>query len=176
MSDFEVLERKLIHSGRVLDLFVEEVRLPTGRAASREIIRHEGSAAIVPILDDGRVIMVRQFRCAVGGYMLEIPAGTIEKGEKPATCARRELEEEIGYSARSIDLVTRFYTSPGFLDEEMFVYVARGLTPCAQCTEDDEVIDVVVLSRGNVLAKIRNGEIADAKTIAGILMVLGEFS
>ena len=173
MSDFEILESKLVHSGRVLDLFTEKVRLPTGRTATREIVRHEGSVAMVPILDDSSIVLVKQFRCAVGRYMLEIPAGTIEKGEEPEVCARRELEEEIGYSAGSIDLISRFYTSPGFLDEEMFVYAARELRPCDRRPEDDEAMDVVVLSQQEVFAKIRSGEIADAKTITGILLVLG---
>lgn len=129
MKKFEekTLSTKTLFEGRVIDLHYQEVLLPNGKTSTREIIKHPGAVAVIPITQDGKIIMVEQYRKALERSIIEIPAGKLEKGEDPAETARRELEEETGYVCNSLSHLISFYTSPGFADELVHLYVAEGL-------------------------------------------------
>jgi len=161
-------ERK--YDGRVVKLDVDRVRLDDGRESVREVIRHPGAVLIVPVFDDGRVLMIRQHRYAPGCDLLELPAGTLDHaGESLVDAARRELAEETGYSAREWRLLTSFYTTPGFTDELIHCFLATGLAEDAAGEPDaDEQIEPVVLPLAEARAMARRGEIRDAKTMVGL--------
>jgi len=142
--------------------------LPNGEIARLELMRHPGAAGCVPLASDGTIVILRQYRHAVGGYILEIPAGKLDSGEDPRDCAARELEEEIGLRAASLEPVTTFFTTPGFTDEVIHVYKATGLTPGRQNLGRDEVLDVIELPLERAIAQIEDGTIRDAKTIIGL--------
>lgn len=141
----------------------------TGKTLERHVVVHPGAIAIIPILDDGSILLERQFRIAVNMDLIEIPAGTLEIGEDPATTARRELREETGYTATHLQLLTTFYQSPGILQETMHLFLATGLLPGPSDLEDGEEIEIFSLSVEDAVAKIFSGEIRDAKTMIGIL-------
>ena len=162
---------KNIYKGKILVLNVETVTLPNGATVDLEVIRHPGAAAIVPIKEDGTVILIRQFRHAVGGFIYEIPAGKLHSGEDPRDCAVRELEEEIGYRALSLELLTSIFTAPGFADEVIHIYKATGLTQGRQKLDHDEVLNVVELPIEKAIAQIHDGTIRDGKTIVGLQAV-----
>ena len=162
---------KPIYQGKVVTLNVDTVRLPNGHTVDLEVIRHPGAAAVVPMKDDGTVVMIRQFRHAANGFIYEIPAGKLHPQEDPLDCAARELEEEIGYKAGRSELLSSIFTAPGFADEVIHVYVATGLTPGTQNLDQDEVLDVVELPLREAIAKIEDGTIRDAKTIVGLQAV-----
>lgn len=162
---------KNIFKGRVLTLNVETVTLPNGATAELELVRHPGAAAVVPIKDDGTVVLVRQYRHATGGFIYEIPAGKLNPKEDPRDCAMRELEEEVGYRASSLELLTSIFTAPGFADEVIHIFKATGLTPGRQQLDHDEVLDVVELPLEKAMAQIRDGTIRDGKTIVGLQSV-----
>ena len=147
-----------------------EVTLPNGATKKREVVRHPGAAAMVPLLDDGHVILVKQYRHAVGGFLWEIPAGTLEPDEDPVTCAHRELVEEIGYEAAKMEKLTQILPAPGYTDERIHIFLATGLTSTEQNLEDDEILDVEVVPFERALEMIRQREIQDGKSIVGILM------
>jgi ADP-ribose pyrophosphatase len=159
---------KEIYRGRVVNLDVETVTLPNGATVDLEIIRHQGAVAIVPLKDDGTVLLIRQYRHAAGGYIYEVPAGKLEPGEDPRDCAARELEEEIGYRASSLQPMLSFYTTPGFTDEVIHLFLATGLTPGTQSLDHDEVLEVVEMPLDEAMARIEDGTIRDGKTIIGI--------
>src|SRR6266702_8300139 len=139
----QVTSSRIVYSGRILKLRQDEVRLlPTGRETSREIIEHPGSVGIVPILEEGRIVLIRQFRLAAGEIIWEIPAGTLEKGEAPEACARRELEEETGYRGEIFKPLFECYLAPGYSMELMHFFVASSLKVMKQATEEDEIISV----------------------------------
>ncbi len=142
---------------------------PDGVEHLRDIVRHPGAVTILPILEHGRVCFVQNFRIAVDETLIELPAGTLEPGEDPAETARRELIEETGYRAGRIELLATFFTSPGILDEKMYVYVATSLTPGETALEAGEEIEPLVVTRQEALAMVRDGRIHDAKTIAALL-------
>lgn len=172
------LSSRRIHSGRVIDLDVDTVRYPDGSSGELEMIRHPGAAAVVPFASDPRgpdpaVLMLRQYRYAVGGPLWEIPAGRLSPGEEPATCARRELLEEAGVTAGRVEALTTIWTTPGFTDERIHLFWAADLKAGAHQREQDEFIEVVPRSLRDVLAGIRSGEICDAKTVVAILYVAG---
>lgn len=165
----EVLTSKDIYEGKVFDIRLDKIR--EGDAEyEREIVVHNGSAVIVPVFDDETIGMVRQYRHAAEKYLLEVPAGSIEEGESPETCAARELEEEVGARAEKVELISEFYVSPGFLTERMYVYLATGLTLTAQRLESDELIEIERIPFGKALDQIRTGGIEDAKSIVGIVI------
>ena len=166
----KVHEITRVYEGRIFNVVLEEVTLPNGATKKREIIRHPGAAAMVPLLEDRRVIMVRQYRHAVGRFVWEIPAGTLEPGEDPVTCARRELVEEIGYEAGRLEKITEILPAPGYTDEHIHVFLATGLTPAEQQLQDDEVLDVEFVPFETALGMVRRGEIQDAKSIVGLLL------
>jgi 8-oxo-dGTP pyrophosphatase MutT (NUDIX family) len=150
---------------------VEQRRVPRsdGRDELREMVVHPGSVVVLPVLDDGRIVMIRNRRFAVGKTLLELCAGTREGEEDPALCAARELEEETGYRAQTVVPLLRFYPTPGVSNERMTVFVARGLTKTEQRLDPSEQIDVEPLSIDDVLGRIARNEIEDAKTIASVL-------
>jgi len=168
----ETTATELIYEGRVVRLRIDTVRLPDGSTHKREIVEHRGSVAVVPQLEDGRIVLVRQFRQATGKVLLEIPAGTLDAGESPDECASRELREETGYVAESIERLFSCYMAPGYSSERMHIYHASELREAVQQTEEDEFIHVVKVPFGEVLRMIEEGEIEDAKTICGVLGVL----
>jgi len=157
-----------IYKGRIVDFRLEEVTLPNGLTVTLEMIRHPGAAAIVAVDGDGCVALVYQFRHAAGGFLWEIPAGTLEPDEPPATCAARELREEAGLVAQELTLLGSILTTPGFCDERVHLFLARQLTAAAQQLDHDEVLTVSKVPLTRALAMIRSGEIQDAKTIAGL--------
>jgi ADP-ribose pyrophosphatase len=163
-----VLRRETLYQGRVIRLIRESLAVG-GQRMVRETIQHPGAVVIVPFLADGRLVLVRQYRRAVGRWLLELPAGTLEPGERPDRCARRELAEETGWRARRLVRMGQFYAAPGFVSEQMTIFLATGLSPAAAHPEPDECIRAVTLSFSEALARIRRGTICDAKTIIGIL-------
>ncbi len=160
-----------IYTGKVVTLNVDTVQLPNGLAVDLETIRHPGAAAVVPVKDDGIVVLIRQFRHAAGGFIYEIPAGKLDPGEDPLHCASRELEEEVGYRASSFELLSSIFTAPGFADEVIHVYQATGLTKGQQHLDRDEVLSVIEMPLLEAIAKIEDGTIRDAKTIVGLQAV-----
>jgi len=162
---------KNIYNGKVITLNLDTVMLPNGVTIDLEIVRHPGASAIVPLREDGTVILIRQFRHAAGGFIYEIPAGKLHAGEDPAICAARELEEEIGYRAGKLELLSSIFTAPGFTDEVIHIYKATGLTKTAQSLDRDEVLEVVEWPLEHTIAMIQTGTIRDAKTMAGLQLV-----
>jgi ADP-ribose pyrophosphatase len=163
--------KKNIYQGRVVNLNLETVRLPNGATVELEIVRHPGAAAVVAMKDEETVLLIRQYRHAAGGYILEIPAGTLKPGEAPRDCAARELEEEIGFRASALEPVVTFFATPGFTDEVIHVFKATGLAPGRQNLDHDEVLEVVELPLREAIGRIGDGTIRDGKTIVGLLTV-----
>jgi ADP-ribose pyrophosphatase len=160
-----------VYSGRVVVLEVDRVGLPNGAESVREVIRHRGAAVVLPLLDDGRVVLVRQYRYPVGESLLELPAGTLEPAEDPMDCAARELAEETGFRARALSPLGRFYSAPGYTDETLHAVLATGLERTAGADPDhDEFIETELVSPGDVLRRVASGEIRDAKTIATLML------
>jgi ADP-ribose pyrophosphatase len=164
-------QRNTIFKGRVVTLNLETVTLPNGVTVELEVVRHPGAAAMVPVNDDGTVILIRQFRLAAGGFIYEIPAGKLQPGEDPQACAERELIEEIGRRATRMEKLSTFFTAPGFTDEVMHLFKATGLVPAPQALDHDEVLEIVEMPLAQALQMIRDGTIRDAKTIVGLQMV-----
>lgn len=163
-----VLRQRTLYRGRIIRLVLEDLSV-AGRRIQRETILHPGAAVIVPVLDDGRVVFVRQYRRAVDQWLLELPAGTLDPGEPPRACAARELEEETGWRAKRLTKLARFYAAPGVTSEELTVYLARGLRQCTASPEPDESLRPVILPLRRALALVHRGVIRDAKTIIGLL-------
>ena len=172
-SPERVVDSRLIYEGRIVRFRVDTVALPDGSTATREIIETPGAVVIVPLTDEGQVRMVRQYRSAVGEFLLELPAGTLEPNETPEQAAPRELAEETGDHAARWRRLTGFYTVPGICDEYLHLFLATGLTPGQANQEADEFIEVVTLPLDDALGMARRGEIRDAKTIIGLLLVAG---
>jgi ADP-ribose pyrophosphatase len=166
-------KKKPIYDGRIISLAVEEHRLPDGRTASFEIVRHPGGAAVLPLLEDGRIVLLRQFRPAVSAMVWEIPAGRLERGELPEDCAVRELQEEAGFLAGSLEKLGTMLTAVGFCDEVLHLYLARDLVPAGPAPEDDEFFENVPLPLGEALRLISCGEITDGKTQLALLLFAG---
>jgi ADP-ribose pyrophosphatase len=170
--DWERLARETAFEGRVVDVFRDTVRVRRDgdeREAVYDLVHHPGATAIVPLFEDGSVALLHQFRYAVGGEMWEIPAGTLEEGEEYLDCARRELEEEIGHTAARWTELASIYTTPGFCDEMLRVYLAEELSPGQVGPDPDEHLEVVRLPLDEALEWIAAGRIVDAKTIVGLL-------
>jgi ADP-ribose pyrophosphatase len=165
-----VAERE-VYSGRVVRLRLRELPAADGSVHLREIVEHAPGAAVLAVDADDRVLLVRQLRPAVGRELLELPAGIVEPGEEPIACALRELEEETGHTADQLEPLARFYTSPGFCTEELHVFLARGLRASAvrPSPDADEEVELVRVPLAEALAWLRRGELADAKTVVGLL-------
>ncbi|UCD73924.1 MAG: NUDIX hydrolase [Phycisphaerales bacterium] len=157
-------------SGRLFDVEVLVQTGPDGRIVQREVVRHPGAVVVIPVLEDRRLAMIRNYRVATGERLWELPAGKLERGEDPQLAALRELEEETGYRARAIDKLGEFYTSPGFADELIRAFLAEDLEQVGQCLEAGEDIELERLPLERVLAMIDRGEIRDAKTIAALYL------
>ncbi len=168
----ERIGRELIHNGAIVDIYRDRMQLPDGSEENFDFIKHKGAAAVVPVLDDGRIVMVRQYRNAIDSYTLEIPAGGLNGADEPTkVAAHRELEEETGYRAdiKDVEFLITLYTTVAFCNEKIDIYVARNLTKTCQHLDDDEFIDVKIFTTEELTQKIYDGEIVDAKTIAAIL-------
>ncbi|MEX2281989.1 MAG: NUDIX hydrolase [Gemmatimonadota bacterium] len=176
-----LISRRPVHSGRIVNLSIDTVRFPDGSVGQLEFIRHSGASAILPVMsdpagDDPQVMLIRQYRYASGGYMLEVPAGRPDQeGEDWEDCARRELEEETGLVAGKLTYLTSIYTTPGFTDEKIRLYLATDLTTGSTRLDLDEFVEPVVLTMSEALETIRSGEITDGKTICTLLFVAGFF-
>lgn len=157
-----------LYKGKIFNVVLEKVTLPNGAVKHREIVRHPGAAAMVPFLDDGRVVLIKQYRHAVGDFVWEIPAGTLEPDEAPMACARRELVEETGYEATRLEKLAEILPAPGYTDEHIHIFLATGLRPAEQKLEDDEVLELQPTVLHTALAMVIQGKIRDAKTIAGL--------
>lgn len=155
--------------GRLVSVRVDRVKLPSGRESVREVVEHPGAVGILPVTDSGNILLVRQFRYAVGSTLLEIPAGTREPDEQPEETAMREVQEEVGMKAAGLDLLARFYVSPGWSTEEITIYRSTGLAKVAATPEDDESIEPVEIRPDEIAGRMRDGQIADAKTITALL-------
>lgn len=170
MSDRgERLATRDIFRGRTIHVAVERVRLPNGREMDMELVHHTGAAAVVPLLEDGSVLLVRQYRYATGGWLLEIPAGKLDPGESPESCAIRETEEETGYRPGELQSLGWIWTTPGFADEKIWLFLATGLRQTTQVLGDDEVLSLERMPLGEAVEKAANGEINDAKSAVALL-------
>jgi ADP-ribose diphosphatase len=172
----EVLSTRTVYTGRIFDVTVDRVRLPHGREADLEVVRHEGSIVLIPIASDGRVLLVRQYRHAVGRFLWELPAGSLETGEDVAAAAARECQEELGLIADHLERLHTFFPTPGFCTEAMTYFKATGLrTPGAgdpvAHQDEDESIEVGSFSTAEVRQMIDAGEIADLKTVAAVFLL-----
>jgi ADP-ribose pyrophosphatase len=165
-----ILSHRRVHSGKVLDLDVDEVLEPGGVQGRREVVRQRGSVAALPVLDDGRVVLVRQYRYAVDALVWELPAGRRDPGETPEEGARRELEEEVGLRAGTLDPLLVFWTTPGFCDEVMHLFRATGLTPVPPRPEADEKIESATFTLDEAMAMLARGEIREGKTLVALLL------
>ena len=169
------MENKIIKSetkfvGAVFEVELRTVELPNGKVGERGVVVHNGASAIVAVTDDGKLVFVRQYRDAVGDTILEIPAGRLAKGEDPAACALRELEEETGYRASRLTLMIKFFPVVGYSTEVIHLYLAEGLAPGKPNTDEDEFVDVEEISPDDALRLIDEGKIIDGKTIAAVLL------
>ncbi|HLQ22324.1 MAG TPA: NUDIX hydrolase [Gemmatimonadales bacterium] len=171
-----LVSSRRVFSGRVLDLDVDTVRFPDGSVGDLEMIRHPGASAVVPFVNDPRgadpeVLLIRQFRHAAERYVWEIPAGRLEPGEAPEACARRELEEEAGVRAGELRRLTTIYTTPGFTDERIHLFLAGGLGEGTERREADEFLEVHRMPWSRVLRLIEQGEVEDGKTLVALMFV-----
>ncbi len=162
----EVLERRSIHDGRIVKLWLERIRLPNGRETNLEVIEHPGASTVLPFSGPGEVVLIRQHRHCAGGSILEVPAGTLHPGESPEACALREVEEETGYRAGRLEPLGWIWTTPGFTTEKIFLFAAHDLSPGRVSLDPDEVISLERITFRDALERAATGEISDAKTIA----------
>lgn len=172
------LSSSRVYTGRVINLDVDRVRFPDGSEGELEMVRHPGASAVVPFLsdplgDDPQILMIRQYRYAADGFIHEIPAGRLEPGEEPEACAARELREETGCTAQRMDRLFTMYTTPGFTDERIHLFMATGLTAGEAAREADEFVELVPMPLSRALAMLERGEIQDAKTALGLLYAAG---
>lgn len=164
--EFRVIQSEKIFQGRVFSIVRDEVDYPDGRKAKIEYLRHGGAVVILPFDEDGNIWFVRQYRHPTGGMLLELPAGTLEPGEAPEACAGREVREEIGMAAESLERIGEFYLAPGYSSEYMIAFLGRGLTPSALAQDAEEYIQVEKYPLKRVYEMIAQGKILDAKTLA----------
>jgi len=165
----ETVKSEIVFPGHMITVRRDTVRLPNGKTTQREIVEHARTIAVVPVLDDGRIVMIRQYRKSIERVLLELPAGGIDGNESPENAAHREMAEETGYSAGHLELLTEFFTSPGFTNEYMYLYRATQLQG-GQPTEATDQIEVVTVALDEALQRMRSGEMSDAKTQPGLLM------
>ena len=173
MRKFEeqTIKTEKIYDGRIINVQIDEVQLPNGRKTNRELVKHPGAVAVIPITKDNKIVLVEQYRKPLEKSIIEIPAGKVEKGEQPELTALRELEEETGYTARELSFVTSFYTSPGFADELMQIFITDELEQLESPAEkdEDEFIEVLELTLDEAKQLVEEERIHDAKTNYAIL-------
>ena len=168
---YELIEKQVIFEGRKVRLEVQHLRDDlNGNRVAREVVVHPGAVVVLPVLTDGRILLISNKRFAVGQILIELPAGTLEKNENPMNCAGRELLEETGYLAGRIKLIGSFFTSPGILTEKMYAYAAYDLEQKQAALEEGEEIELMPIALDQAIEMIGNGQITDGKTIATILM------
>jgi ADP-ribose pyrophosphatase len=170
MADHDRLASERVYAGRLLKIDRDRVKLPNGRETTLEMVRHPGASAIVPFVTPDDILLIRQFRYAAGGFILEVPAGTLNPGEEPEACARREVEEEAGHRAGRLERLASIYTTPGFTDEVIHLWAAYDLTPVGQNLDHDEVLTVERLPLAEAIERIGRGDIVDSKTICALLL------
>lgn len=173
MPNLKILKSEKLYVGKVFNLIVDQVEYPSGNQAVREVAEHPGGAVVVPLLDDGRLLLVRQFRYPMKQHLYELPAGKLDAGEDPKVCAIRELEEETGYAAGSLRKLTAIYTTPGFCSERLHIFLATDLQEShrGQKLEEGELdLTIEKLPFRRVLEMIEKQEIVDSKTICGVLL------
>jgi ADP-ribose pyrophosphatase len=165
-------KRRVVYRGSILDLWVDEVALKDHRLSKREVVEHAPAVAVLAIRDDHKILLVRQFRYAVGKHMLELPAGLIDSGEKPLAAARRELREETGYTAKHLKLIKKIYSSPGFCREVVHLYLATGLKLVGTKMDPEEDIALLALSYRQCLKKLASSpNTVDAKTLLALALL-----
>ena len=160
---------KCVFRGSFLDVIMDEVILPDGNTGTREWINHPGAICCIPVLENGNICLIQQYRYSVRKHMIELPAGKLDIGEKPKDCAKRELEEEIGYKANNIKLLTVMYPAVGFANEKMYLFIAKELKKTKINLDQDEFIQLVPKKLEEAIQMIWDGQISDAKTIIGLL-------
>ena len=162
----EILNEKLIHKGNFMDFVNIDVKLPNGKNANRDVIKHPGACAVIAFLDSENIILVEQFRLPLNKTLLEIPAGKLNKKEDPMDCAKRELQEETGYVAKEIEYLGSIATAPGFCDEIIHLYKATNLYKGTKSCDEDEFTDIKIFTLDEIKDMITNGDIIDTKTIS----------
>ncbi len=178
MADSPCLDSVRVYSGRIVNLDIDRVRFPDGSVGELEMVRHSGASAVLPFAsdpagEDPQLLLIRQYRYAAERYLYEVPAGRLDPGEEPLACATRELLEETGCTAERVEFLTTIFTTPGFTDERIHLYMATGLTRGESNREADEFIEVVTRPMSEVLGLIERGEIVDGKTIVAVLFAAG---
>ncbi|MBR3771461.1 MAG: NUDIX hydrolase [Clostridium sp.] len=168
MSEFKRLARKLVHRGRIINVYQDSMLTPSGDTVSYDIVEHKGAASMVAVDDEGKILMVRQYRTAIQKESLELPAGGINPGEDTKTCAMRELEEETGYRPLHAKHLIDVYTSVGFCNEKIYLYYTNQLVPSKQNLDEDEYVNVERYTLNELVQMIKEGKIEDSKTVAGI--------
>lgn len=168
------LASKPIFEGKVLKVVIDQVQLPNGNIAEREVVHHPGAVGILAVTPDNKVILVKQFRKAVNKVTIEIPAGKLENGEDPLVCASRELKEETGFSATSMREITKIYTTPGFADEIIYIFKAEGLRNGNAVPDEDEFVEMIELPVSEIDKFINSNEIMDAKTLVALFYLKNE--
>jgi len=165
-QSYELLETNTVYSGRAFNVLDDRVRLPNGCETTRQTVTHPGAAVFLPQRDDGVLLLVEQYRHAIGKLLVEFPAGTLEYGEEPLACAKRELAEEVGCAAEEWTSLGTIYPAPGFCNELQHFFLARDLSPAIAETDEDEIIELREMSVAEVKAAIKDGSFCDGKSIA----------
>ena len=165
------ISSKIIFQGRLLDVRKDEVELPNGKTSTREWINHPGAVCCIPILPDGKIALIRQYRYPVQLEMIELPAGKLDKGEKPEACALRELEEEIGYRTKKLTFLTHIHPAIGFANEKMWLYLAEELVKTETHLDKDEFLEFIPTNIDVAVEMVWDGKITDVKTNIGLLWV-----
>lgn len=168
----KTISTESIFTGKVISLQVDTVTLPNGNESKRELVKHPGAVAVIAVTDEGKLVLVNQFRKPLEKAILEIPAGKIDPGEAPIKTAARELKEETGYTAKELELVTSFYTSPGFADEIIYIYEAKGLLQGVASPDADEFVEVTEVTLEQAQALVNDQTIHDAKTAYAVMYLL----
>ncbi len=166
-----VASSERVFEGILISLRVDELALPGGGRGRREVVEHPGGVTIVAFDEDHRLLLVRQYRHPAGRSLLELPAGSLDDGEDPATCAARELQEEVGFRAEKLTSLGGFYLAPGYDTEYQHVFLAEGLTPDPLAADDDEDIEVAPMTAAEIIAEVRRGAVEDAKTLAALMLL-----
>ncbi len=161
---------KIIFKGKLISLFEQKKRLSNGHIVNLEIVKHPGAALIIPFLDKNRIILLRQYRPVIDSYIYELPAGTLKKGESPISCARREIIEETGYSAKRFTKLGEIFPAPGYTTERITIYKAEGLTKRECLAEKDEIIQTFIFNKPRIKKLFKAKKIIDAKTISGLCL------